>query len=185
MLTGPDGAVVSRYDKVHLVPFGEFVPWPLAALTKKVSTEAGDFEPGRDVVVLSVPGGRIGAFICYESVFPAYVRRFANSGVQVLVNISNNAWYGKSEARGSISEIVRMRAAENHRWILRATNNGITAAIDPAGRLIREAGEFEEITSRYPFRYRDDKTVYTRLGDWFVLLSGFIAAGAFLWGRMA
>lgn len=184
LLTGADGKIVSRYDKVHLVPFGEFVPWPLGALTKKVSSEAGDFAPGRDVVVSSIGTGRIGTFICYESVFPGYVRRFVTSGAQVLINISNDAWYGKSEARRQHLEIVRMRAAENHRWILRATNNGITAAIDPAGRVIRTANEYEEIAARYPFRYRDDQTIYTRFGDWFVLLSALIAAAGFVWGRV-
>jgi apolipoprotein N-acyltransferase len=168
MLTGPDGRIISRYDKVHLVPFGEFVPWPLGALTKKVSSEAGDFETGNRVVVSSVGQHRIGTFICYESVFPEYVRKFAGSGAEVLFNLSNDSWFGKSAARYQHLQIVRMRAAENQRWILRATNNGITAAIDPAGRVVRVANEYEELAARFRYQYRKDLTLYTRFGDWFV-----------------
>ena len=174
LLTGPDGRVVSRYDKVNLVPFGEFVPWPLASLTKKVSSEAGDFEAGRDVVVSRVAGHQLGTFICYESVFPGYIRRFAASGAEVLVNISNDGWYGKSPARYQHLQIVRMRAAENQRWILRGTNNGVTAVIDPAGRLIRAAKEYEELGARFPFRYRAGQSFYTKFGDWFVALCALV-----------
>ena len=174
LLTGPDGRELSRYDKVNLVPFGEFVPWPLASLTKKVSSEAGDFEAGRDVVVSRVAGHQLGTFICYESVFPGYIRRFAASGAEVLVNISNDGWYGKSPARYQHLQIVRMRAAENQRWILRGTNNGVTAVIDPAGRLIRAATEYEELGARFPFHYRAGLSFYTKFGDWFVALCGLV-----------
>jgi apolipoprotein N-acyltransferase len=181
LLVGPDGNFVSRYDKVHLVPFGEYVPWPLGAISKKVSTEAGDFEAGRGPVVSSIDGHRLGTFICYESVYPAYVRQFVQSGAQVLLNISNDEWFGKSEARQQHLGIVRMRAAENHRWILRSTNNGITAAIDPAGRVVRAADEYQEVSARFPFRYREDTTVYTRFGDWFVVVCAAVVLAASLW----
>ena len=87
------------------------------------------------VVVSPVGGHKLGTFICYESVFPNFVRRFVADGAEVLFNISNDGYFGKSAARQQHLEIVRMRAAENRRWILRATNDGITATIDPAGRL--------------------------------------------------
>ncbi|HEX4136023.1 MAG TPA: apolipoprotein N-acyltransferase [Bryobacteraceae bacterium] len=174
LLMGPDGIAISRYDKVNLVPFGEFVPWPFGLLTKKVSTEAGDFEAGRRVVVSSNGRHMIGTFICYESVFPSYIRKFAASGAEVLFNISNDSWFGKSQARYQHLLIVRMRAAENARWILRATDNGITAAIDPAGRVIRTTQEYAELAARFPYRYRKDQTFYTRYGDWFVALCGLI-----------
>lgn len=180
LLTGSDGRVVSRYDKVHLVPFGEFVPWPFGLLTKKVSSEAGDFEAGRHVVVSAIGSHKIGTFICYESVFPGYIRQFAASGAEALFNISNDSWFGKSAARYQHLQIVRMRAAENHRWILRATDNGITAAIDPAGRVTGAAKEYEELAVRLPYRYRQDLTFYTRFGDWFVGVCAVIGALAFL-----
>jgi apolipoprotein N-acyltransferase len=177
MLVSPRGAIVSRYDKVHLVPFGEFVPWPFGVLTQKVSTEAGDFAAGSRVIVSATDGHTEGTFICYESVFPSYIRKFAASGAQVLLNISNDSWFGKSAARYQHLQIVRMRAVENARWILRATDNGITTAIDPAGRVIREADEYKELAGRFEFRYRTDQTFYTRHGDWFVGLCWVVAVG--------
>lgn len=183
LLTGPEGKLISRYDKVNLVPFGEFVPWPFGAITQKVSGEAGEFEAGTKVVVSALPdpnGGthRIGAFICYESVFPGYIRKFVASGAEALFNISNDSWFPKSAARAQHLQIVRMRAAENRRWILRATDNGITAVIDPAGRVIRAAEEYQELAARFEYRYRQDLTIYTRYGDWFVLLCALIAGAA-------
>jgi apolipoprotein N-acyltransferase len=183
LLMGPNGIAVSRYDKVNLVPFGEFVPWPFGLLTKKVSTEAGDFAAGNRVVVSSLDGHRVGAFICYESVFPGYIRKFAASGAEVLVNISNDSWFGKSQARYQHLQIVRMRAAENARWILRATDNGITTVIDPAGRIVRSAQEYAELAARFEYRYRGDQTFYTRHGDWFVALCALLAATILLSNR--
>lgn len=178
VLFGPKGDFVSRYDKVHLVPFGEFVPWPFGLVTRKVSTEAGDFEAGKKVVVSAIDSHRIGAFICYESVFPSYIRRFAGSGAEALFNISNDSWFGKSQARYQHLQIVRMRAAENARWILRATDNGITASIDPAGRVVRTTEEYSELSARFRFRFRQGTTFYTRWGDWFVLLCALGAVAA-------
>jgi apolipoprotein N-acyltransferase len=178
LLTDPAGRIVSRYDKVNLVPFGEFVPWPFGLVTRKVSTEAGDFEAGKRVVVSALDSHRMGVFICYESVFPSYIRKFAASGAQVLFNISNDSWFGKSQARYQHLLIVRMRAAENARWILRATNDGITASIDPAGRLVRTLQEYAEVAGRFPYGYREGLTLYTRYGDWFVLLCALGAAAA-------
>jgi apolipoprotein N-acyltransferase len=177
LLMGPDGVAISRYDKVNLVPFGEFVPWSFGLLTRKVSTEAGDFEAGRKVVVSTVGVHKIGTFICYESVFPSYIRKFAASGAEALFNISNDSWFGRSAARYQHLLIVRMRAAENARWILRSTDNGITTVIDPAGRVIRTTQEYTELAARFQYRYRQDQTFYTRYGDWFVALCALIAAG--------
>ena len=177
LLVDPAGAVESRYDKVNLVPFGEFVPWPFGLVTSKVSTEAGDFEAGHNVVVSPVGAHRIATFICYESVFPSYIARFAADGAEALFNISNDSWFGRSQARYQHLQIVRMRAAENRRWIVRATNNGISAVIDPAGRVVHVLPEYQEAAARLAYRYRSDRTIYTRYGDWFVLLCG-VGAGA-------
>ena len=170
MLVDASGNIETRYDKVNLVPFGEFVPWPFGALTAKVSTEAGDFEPGKAVVVAALDAHREGTFICYESVFPSYIRKFVNDGANVLFNISNDSWFGKTQARYQHLQIVRMRAAENRRWIVRATNNGVSAVIDPAGRVTNVMPEFQQSVARLRFSYRDDLTFYTRHGDWFVAL---------------
>jgi len=175
ILVSADGHLVSRYDKVNLVPFGEFVPWPFD-FVKRITTEAGDFTPGREVVVSPIDGHKLGTFICYESVFPNFVRRFAADGAEVLFNISNDGYFGKSAARLQHLEIVRMRAAENRRWILRSTNDGITGTIDPAGRLRGTLPLFVEAASRTGFTYIQDRTFYTRYGDWFPILCAAIAA---------
>jgi len=181
-LMGANGVAISRYDKVNLVPFGEFVPWPFGLLTRKVSGEAGDFAAGRSVIVSSVGSHRIGTFICYESVFPSYIRKFAASGAEALFNISNDSWFGRSAARYQHLLIVRMRAAENARWILRATDNGVTAVIDPAGRVVRSTPEYTELAARFRYRYLRDQTFYTRYGDWFVALCALFAAGVLMSG---
>jgi apolipoprotein N-acyltransferase len=176
LLISPDGGMVDRYDKVNLVPFGEFVPWPFGSLVDKISTEAGDFAAGDRVVISPVASGHaIGAFICYESVFPNFVRKFAAGGAEVLFNISNDGWFGHSAARRQHLSIVRMRAAENRRWILRSTNDGITATIDSAGRLRRALPLSVEATSHTAFDYISQKTFYTRWGDWFPWLCASLA----------
>ena len=175
ILVAPDGRLISRYDKVNLVPFGEFVPWPFG-FVKRITTEAGEFAPGKRVVVSPVDGHKIGEFICYESVFPNFVRRFVADGAEVLFNISNDGYFGKSAAREQHLEIVRMRAAENARWILRSTNDGITATIDPAGRLRGTLPLYVAAASRSGFTYLQARTFYTRYGDWFPILCGVVAA---------
>src|SRR5439155_14641816 len=170
----PEGIPVSRYDKVNLVPFGEFVPWPFG-FANKISTEIGDFAPGKRVVVSPAGNHKIAAFICYESVFPGFVRKFAADGAEVLFNISNDRWFGKSAARDQHLSMVRMRAAENRRWLLRATNNGITATIDSAGRLRGALPKYVQSTSYTGFTYIADQTIYDRYGDWVALLCAIIA----------
>lgn len=181
-LVSPEGTLVSRYDKVNLVPFGEFVPWPFG-FANKISTEVGDFAAGRQAVVSAAGNHLLGGFICYESVFPNFVRRFAAGGAEVLINLSNDGWFGQTSARAQHLKIVRMRAAENRRWILRATNNGITASIDPAGRLRGTLPHFTQAASYTGFSYVPGQTQYTRWGEWFPTLCGLAAIVALLLAR--
>jgi apolipoprotein N-acyltransferase len=167
VLVGPEGNEISRYDKIYLVPFGEFVPWPFGYLVEKVTREAGDFVAGDRIVVSRSGEHRIGTFICYESVFGNGVRKFAASGAELLVNISNDGWFGQSAARDQHLLIARMRAMENRRWLLRATNSGITAVIDPAGRVRATLPAARPGVLDGRFDYIDEKTLYTRWGDWF------------------
>jgi apolipoprotein N-acyltransferase len=132
------------------------------------------------VVVSPVDGHKIGAFICYESVFPNFVRRFASGGAEVLFNISNDGWFAKSAARRQHLEIVRMRAAENRRWILRSTNDGITATIDSAGRIRGMLPPYVAATSYTGFTYISQETIYTRFGDWFALVCATIAIASLM-----
>jgi apolipoprotein N-acyltransferase len=180
LLIGEDGNRISRYDKVNLVPFGEFVPWPFGLVTEKVSTEAGDFAPGKNVVVSNLGGHKIGAFICYESAFPSYVRQFAASGAQALFNISNDSWFGKTAARYQHLMLVRMRAVENDRWIVRSTNNGISGIVDPSGQVKSTLPEYQESSARVPYDYVGTTTFYTRYSDWFVLLCALTSAAALI-----
>jgi len=186
ILVAPSGEVTGRYDKVHLVPFGEFVPWPFG-FANKISTEIGDFKPGDKAVNLPAGKYQIGTFICYESVFPNFVRQFVNNGAELLINISNDSWFDKTAARLQHLKIVRMRAAENRRWLLRSTNDGVTATIDPAGRLLGTLPNYVESASRTGYSYVQDKTFYTQNGDWFPLACAIVGvsilAGAY-WKRI-
>jgi len=165
-LFDPSGEMIGRYDKINLVPFGEFVP-RVFGWVNRITKEAGDFAPGSRIVEFPVSGHKLGAFICYESAFPDLVREFAKGGAQVLVNLSNDGYFGHSSAREQHLELVRMRAAENRRWIVRATNDGITAVIDPAGRVAFRAPPYQEISADVSYRYVQEQTPYTRYGDWF------------------
>ena len=174
----PDGRLLARYSKIHLVPFGEFVPWPFHYFVEKITMQAGMFQPGTEVVAASVEGRGVGVFICYESVFASAIRKFTAAGAQVLVNISNDSWYGRSAARGQHLLIARMRAIENGRWILRATNDGVTAAIDPAGRLRARLPSYEQGALTVGFDYETALTGYARWGEWFWLLTLAVSAAA-------
>jgi apolipoprotein N-acyltransferase len=171
VFTAPDGSIVGRYDKIHLVPFGEFVPYrSLFFFAHHLTRQLGDFDRGRQRNTFAAGGHRFGVFICYESVFADEVRLFAKNGAQVLVNISDDGWYGDTSAPWQHLNMVRMRAIENRRWILRDTNNGVTTAIDPQGRATVSAPRhtFTSLVVRYG--YRSDLTFYTRHGDVFAYL---------------
>jgi len=165
-LLSPAGDIVERYDKIQLVPFGEYIP-PAFNFVNRITGEAGDFEPGTRVVTLPVDGHKVGAFICYESAFPNLVRQFTLQGSEMLINLSNDGYFGDSAAREQHLSLVRMRAAENHRWILRATNDGITAMIDPLGRVTDTIPSHTETSEVMRFNYGSELTLYTRHGDWF------------------
>lgn len=166
LLLGPDGLELGRYDKIGLVPFGEFVP-ALFFFVNRITQEAGDFVPGRDIKVLPAAGHRLGVFICYESAFPDLVRQFSRQGADVLVNLSNDAYFGPSDAREQHLLLVRMRAVENRRYIIRSTNNGITAVVNPAGRITNRLPSYQELAASISYGAVPDTTFYARHGDWF------------------
>lgn len=177
-LTG-EGRLAGRYDKRVLVPFGEFVP-PMFGWIKKISSEAGDFEPGSKVETFVSGEHSIGPFICYEAASPHLVREVAQAGADVFVNISNDGYFGRSAARAQHLLLARMRAVENHRWLLRSTNDGITASIDPAGRVWDRFADGKRAVGRLRFGWEKEQTPYTRGGDWFAwgcLIVGLAAAG--------
>ena len=179
LVISPQGLVAGRYDKIHLVPFGEYVPFKRALFfMKKITQEVGDFGRGTERKVFDLDGAKAGTFICYESAFPEEVREFAAGGAELLVNISNDGWYGDTGAPWQHLQMARMRAIENDRWVLVATNTGITAAIDPFGRVARTAERNVRVGMIAPFGLRGGTTFYTRFGDLFAWLCVVISLAA-------
>ena len=166
MMIDPLGHEMDEYDKIKLVPFGEFVP-DVFSWVNRVTKEAGDFAAGDRVVIFPAGSEHVGAFICYESAFPDLVRQFARDGAEVFVNLSNDGYFGTSAAHEQHLSLVRMRAAENARWIVRATNDGITATIDPSGRITERLRPFRQLSATMHYGTSKDQTPYTRHGDWF------------------
>ena len=169
------GTYTGRYDKIHLVPWGEFVPFKqLFAFASKLTEGVGDMDRGHDRNVFRPNQHAYGVFICYESIFGDEVRQFVKNGAEVLVNISDDGWYGDTGAPWQHLNMVRMRAIENHRWILRSTNTGITSAIDPRGRLSAAAPRHTRAAYAMLFNYTQGTTFYTRHGDWFAWLCALL-----------
>ena len=166
ILLGPSGTVIGRYDKINLVPFGEYVP-KVFWFVNRITQEAGDFVPGRDVSVMQAAGHRLGVFICYESAFPDLVRQFPKKGADVLVNLSNDGYFGHSEAREQHLLLARMRAVENRRYVVRSTNDGITAVINPAGQIIQRLPMYQEVAAYMRYGVVESTTFYSQHGDWF------------------
>ena len=180
-LVSPQGEWVGRYDKVHLVPFGEYLPFPqLFAFAGGLTKEVGEFQRGASRTPLDAGGERLGMFICYESIFPDEVRRGPLEGAQVLLNISNDGWYGDSGAWKQHLQQTEMRAIENDRWLLAATNTGMTASIDPYGRIVAATPRKVRTALAAPYALISGTTFYTRHGDWFAYLCAIISAGALL-----
>jgi apolipoprotein N-acyltransferase len=167
----PEGKLEGQYDKIELVPFGEHVPYSsFFFFAGKLTAEVGDFVPGQRYELLRGPrNSRVAAMICYEAGFPELVRELTSRGADVLVNQSNDGWFGDSPARRQHLLMARMRAIENDRWLLRATNDGLSAVIDPQGRVESfPSGERAVFLARYALK--SSQTIYTRLGDWFAYL---------------
>jgi apolipoprotein N-acyltransferase len=174
----PDGTVAGRYDKIHLVPWGEYIPYKnFFSFAKNLTQQAGDMTHGWRRVVFSSGGHRFGVFICYEEIFGDEIRQFAKQGAQVLVNISNDGWYGDTCAPWQTLNMSRMRAIENRRWLLRDTNTGITTIIDPYGRLTASIQRHALTSLAARYGYRSDQTFYTVHGDLFAYLCGIITLG--------
>jgi apolipoprotein N-acyltransferase len=181
-----DGARVGRYDKIHLVPFGEYVPFQkLLFFARKLTGKVSRFTPGDTRKVFTLNGHRYGIFICYESVFADEVREFAKNGAEVLVNISDDGWYGDTSAPWQHLNMARMRAIENRRWILRDTNTGITAVIDPYGRVRQSIPRHQVDALPAGYGFRDDVTFYTAHGDVFGWGCAILSLGILGWALSA
>jgi len=172
------GQKMFLYDKIHLVPFGEYEPFPLIhQVVTSVSEEVGGFRKGKERSVGNFPNGNtFSIFICYEAIYAGEIRAFAKNGAQLLINVSNDGWFGRSEAAEQHIRMARVRAVENRRWLLRDTNSGITASIDPYGNVQRVMQRDARDSADLPYDFRTDKTIYTRFGDWFAWLCVGVSA---------
>lgn len=179
LFTAANGQILGRYDKIHLVPFGEYIPFrKYLFFAHKLTQQLVDLQPGTKRIVFHTDGHAFGIFICYESIFANEIRRFAQNGAQVFVNISDDGWYGNTSAPWQHLNMARMRAIENHRWILLDTNNGITTAIDPLGRVTWSAPRDRVTSLVVRYGYESNLTFYTRYGDVFAYACGIIVIGA-------
>jgi len=175
-MLSPQGEVVGYYDKAHLVPYGEYVPLKryLPFLGKMVSM-VGDFAEGPVGKVVDLPEGPVGPLICYESIFPYLSRPQVENGARLLVNITNDAWYGTTSAPHQSLAIAVVRSVESHVAMARAANTGISAFIDPAGRILWQSGLFVPAAEAMDLPLLTGGTLYTRYGDWFAWLCVILA----------
>jgi apolipoprotein N-acyltransferase len=176
-LLSPSGEEAGHYDKIELVPFGEYVPYArVLFFVDRLVTSIATLGAGDLATVFRVPQGRFGVLICYEGVFPALTRRFVDDGAQFLVNITNDAWYGHTSAPYQHLVQASFRAIENRVPLVRAANTGISAVIDPDGRIRWEGPLFETLWHVDDVRWSGVRTFYTRFGDVFVWLCVVVTA---------
>ncbi|MCX5907477.1 MAG: apolipoprotein N-acyltransferase, partial [Deltaproteobacteria bacterium] len=168
-LLAPKKGIAGRYDKVHLVPFGEYAPFAdVLDFTRDIIGAIGDFTPGKRAHTLSLPDATFGVLICYEAIFPDLTRQFVDQGAQFLVNITNDAWFGRTAAPYQHFSMVSLRAVENRVFIARAANTGISGVIDPSGRITLASPLFTRgAFSGKIYLMNRSKTFYTHYGDIF------------------
>ncbi|HET6488231.1 MAG TPA: apolipoprotein N-acyltransferase [Syntrophales bacterium] len=165
----PTGEIIGKYDKVHLVPYGEYVPLrPLFPFIEKLAVGVGDFLAGSGFQPVTLAGERIGFLICYEGIFPEIGRAYGRSDASLLVNITNDAWFGTTSAPFQHLSMTVFRAVENRLYVVRAANTGVSAIIDATGRITAQTGLFERTFLTGPVRIHRMGSFYTQYGDLFV-----------------
>ncbi len=176
-LLGPDGEQVARYDKMHLVPFGEYVPWRrVLFFVDKLVPVIGRFGEGKTPTIFDTPGGKFGVLICFEIIFPRVVRRLKNA--QFLVNITNDAWFGRTAASEQHLSMVAMRAVEFRVPIVRSANSGISSVIDATGHIRYRSPLFKKWRrADFIAPRKGPPTVYARIGDAFAIVCAILAFG--------
>jgi apolipoprotein N-acyltransferase len=171
-LVQPDGQVGGVYRKMHLVPFGEYVPLQkLLFFVGPIVEAVSAFTPGQEPVLLPVGDHVASTAICYEVIFPSLIRRFVQDGSQLLTTITNDAWYGRSSAAYQHWDQAAMRSIEQGRYLARAANTGISGFVDPYGRVIEKTDLFHEAIVVGDLRFITERTIYSRTGDLVAWLS--------------
>lgn len=170
-LVSSSGEVLGRSDKMHLVPFGEYVPLAkLLPFVHKLVVGVGDFSPGDSLVTLDPGKGKVGVLVCFEGIFPDLSRRYVREGARLLVNITNDGWYGRSSAPYQHLSMAVFRAVENGVPLVRAANTGISALIDRTGRITHRTPLFKEAFLTGMVLTSEGGTLYTRIGDAFAIM---------------
>ena len=186
-LVKPDGTVGAVYRKMHLVPFGEYVPLQsLLFFAGPIIGAVADFAPftaGTEPVLLPVGSHHASTAICYEVIYPNLIRRTVLDGSELLTTITNDAWYGRSSAAYQHWDQAAMRAIEEGRYLARAANTGISGFVDPYGRILDQEGLFETAVLVQDLRFLKDRTVYNRIGDLVAWLSLGVTVMALLVAR--
>lgn len=176
-LISPRGKVLGRYDKIHLVPFGEYIPLKrLLPFIDRWVEGIGNFSSGKEETILALPQAKFGVLICYEIIFPALVRKFVKKGADFLVTITNDAWFGRTSAPYQHLSMATFRAVENRTGLARAANTGITAFIEPTGKISRATRIFTRGWLAGEVKLKVKRTFYTQFGDLFAWLCGLISA---------
>jgi apolipoprotein N-acyltransferase len=188
-LVRPDGKVGAVYRKMHLVPFGEYVPLQsvlfFAGPIIGAVAEFSSFTPGEVPVLLPVGDHMASTAICYEVIYPNLIRRFVRDGSELLTTITNDAWYARSSAAYQHWDQASMRAIEQGRYLARAANTGISGFVDPYGRVMAKTALFEPAVVVEDVRFLKDRTIYNRIGDLVAWLSLALTATALLSSRRA
>ena len=165
-LVTPDGRTAAVYRKIHLVPWGEFIPMKrLLFFVSPLVDSFTDFSPGTEMVLLPIGSHLASTAICYEVVYPSLIRQAVQGGSELLTTITNDAWYGQSSAPYQHFALASMRAIEQGRYLARAANTGISGVIDPYGRIVRQSSIFEQDALVEQVRFLTVRTIYSRIGD--------------------
>ncbi len=168
-LIQPDGSTAAIYRKIHLVPFGEYVPFSrLLSFVGPIISAVGDmspFTPGTQAVVLPVAGHAASTAICYEVIYSSLIREFVSHGSELLTTITNDAWYGWSSAAYQHWEQASLRTIEEGRYLARAANTGISGFVDPYGRVLQKSNMFQSAVMAEDVRFITERTIYSRIGD--------------------
>ena len=171
-LVTPDGGIGGVYRKMHLVPFGEYVPAKrLLFFVGPIVEAVSDFSAGTDPVLLPVAGHQVSTAICYEVIYASLMRNFVTAGSELLTTITNDAWYGRSSAAYQHWDQAALRAIEGGRYLARAANTGISGFVDPYGRVLSRSDLFEQALLVADLRFLQHRTVYSRIGDLVAWLS--------------
>lgn len=172
-----DGRILGYYDKRHLVPFGEYVPFQsILFFVHRLVDAAGDFASGDRPVVMALPPARPGVLICYEAIFPELSRDLVRHGANLLVNITNDAWFGRTSAPYQHLSMAVLRTVELRVPMARCANTGFSAFIDPSGRILRETALFEEASLTASVSLGSGETFYCRHGEWLAVGCLLVAA---------